>query len=141
MTTIDYFGINPNATELLGNKEFRSVIDANPELSLVTIEAADEYVKEQFYLVELPLPKGHDENVAVIDVDNRGSFMWVLKDDSPSSVTDPSPAFIELLKVMDAYSIENLEARLFLSQSGSFSGDEPEILTAEYDFTTGEYIL
>lgn len=141
MATIEYFGINPNATELLGNKEFRSVIDANPELSLVTIEGADEYVKEQFYLVELPLPKGHDENVAVIDVDNRDSFMWVLKDDSPSSVTDPSPAFIELLKVMDAYSIENLESRLFLSQDDDLSEDSPEVLSAEYDFVKGEYIL
>ena len=116
MVTIEYFGINPNATELLGNKEFRRVIDANPELSLVTIEEEDEYVNRQFYLVELPLPKGHDENVAVIDVDNRDSLMWILND-SFCFVEDPSPAFIELLKVMDDYSIENLEARLFLSQN------------------------
>lgn len=140
MATIEYFGINPNATELLLFKEFRSVIDANPELSLVTIEEADEYVKEQFYLVEFPLPKGHDENVAVIDVDNRGSIMWVLND-SPCFVEDPSPAFIELLKVMDAYSIENLEARLFMSQADDLPEDSPEILAAEYDFTKGEYIL
>ena len=91
-------------------------MNANPELSLVTIEEEDEYVNRQFYLVELPLPKGHDENVAVIDVDNRDSLMWILND-SFCFVEDPSPAFIELLKVMDDYSIENLEARLFLSQN------------------------
>ena len=141
MAYIEYFGLNPNATELLGIKEFRSVVEANPELCLVTIEEEDEYVNRQFYLVELPLPKGHDENVAVIDVDNRDSFMWVLKDDSPSSVTDPSPAFIELLKVMDTYSIENLEARLFMSKDDNLCEDSPEILAAEYDFTTGAYIL
>jgi hypothetical protein len=140
MVTIEYFGINPNATELLGNKEFRRVIEANPELYLVTIEEEDEYVNRQFYLVELPLPKGHDENVAVIDADNRESFMWILNEDL-CSVTDPSPAFIELLKAMDDYSIENLEARLFLSQDDDLSEDSPEILAAEYDFIKGEYIL
>lgn len=140
MANIDYFGIAPEAVELINSDEFRAILEAQPELCLVTVGEEDEYVPKQFYKVELPLPEGHDERVAVIDVDDRGSFMWVLKDDC-DSVTDPSPAFIEILKIMDTFSIEHLEARLFLSQGGGFCGDEPEILAAEFDFAKAEYIL
>lgn len=140
MTTIEYFGINPNATELLNSKEFRSVLETYPELSLVTVEEEHEYAKGHFYKVELPLPEDHDENIAIIDVDDRGTFMWILNEDL-CFVNDPSPAFIEILRVMDAFAIETLDARLFMSQDSELCEDDPEILSAKYNFTIGEYIL
>lgn len=138
MTTIEYFGIAPDATELLNSKEFRSVLETYPELSLVTVEEEHEYAKGYFYRVELPLPEDHGENIAVIDVDNRGTFMWILNEDL-CSVTNPSPAFIAILKIMDSFSVETLDTRLFMSQDSDVSEDDPEALSAEYSFTTGEY--
>lgn len=108
MAYIEYFGIDPqfgDAAELINSPKFQAVLEANPELSLVTIEEKIEYAKGYRYRVELPLPTDHEENIALIDVDNRHSFMWVLKA-ALSSVDDPSPAFIEILKVMDTHSVE-----------------------------------
>lgn len=140
MTTIEYFGINPNATELLNSKEFRSVLETYPELSLVTVEEEHEYAKGYFYKVELPLPEDHDENIAIIDVDDRGTFMWILNEDL-CFVNDPSPAFIEILRVMDSFSVETVDTRLFMSQDSELCEDDPEILFAEYDFKNAVYIL
>lgn len=138
MTTIEYFGIAPHATELLNSKKFRSVLETYPELSLVTVEEEHEYAKGYFYKVELPLPEDHEENIAVIDVDDRGTFMWILNEDL-CSVTNPSPAFIEILRVMDAFSVETLDTRLFLSQDSNICEDDLEALLAEYSLSTGEY--
>ena len=140
MTNIRYTGINPECIDLINSEEFRAVLTAHPALSLITVAEANEYVKEQYYKVELPLPEGYDEPIAVIDVDDRGSFMWVTCDGF-GSVEDPNPAFIAILKIMDNFSVETWDERIFtpLLEERLYA-DHPEILASTFDFTTGEYL-
>lgn len=70
--------------------------------------------------------------------------MWVLYDDF-TVVTDPSDSFIEALTIMDAFVTRTQEERLFLdvrSVSGEVTElyvDDPKVLEADFDYTTGQY--
>jgi hypothetical protein len=141
MVTIDYFGIAPESIELINSEEFRAVLEAHPNLRLVKNDPEAYDKGEEIFLdVTLPLPEDHDDYVGVEDRDNDDAFMWILYDDC-DMVSDPSPAFIEVLKVMDTFSFKTLGERLFSPQSSGRYMDDPALLAAEYDFTTGEYIL
>lgn len=141
MTSIDYFGIAPESIELINSDEFRAVLAAHPNLRLVTPDP-DGYDtgEETFNDVTLPLPEGHDDCVGVEDSDNDDEFMWVLYDDC-DSISDPSPAFIEILKVMDAFSFKTLGERLFSPQRTGRYMDDPALLAAEFDYSQGVYIV
>jgi hypothetical protein len=139
MARIEYSAINPKSVEFINSDEFSAVLAANPNLRLVTAGEYDEDGNELIVDVTLPLPENHHANVAVMDTDG---LMWVLHD-SYCVVKNPSPAFVEVLKVMDAYSVETLAARIY-SREGQFAWlyvEEADILAAEFDFANGEYIL
>jgi hypothetical protein len=140
MAHIEYSGINPESIELINSNEFGAVLAAHPELKLVTVEEDDETGAEIFNEATLPLPEGYYDCVAVMDRSVPDAFMWVLND-SQCFTEDPSPAFIDVLKVMDAFSVKTQEERLFLSMDPDFYTDDPEVLAAKFDFATGEYIL
>lgn len=139
MATIEYFGITPEAVELVNSQKFQDILKAYPHLRLVTstYEDSDE---EVFTETTLPLAEDSFDYIGLEDRNNPDSFMWVLYDDY-AHVDSPSPAFIEILKLMDAFSIKTLQARLFVSGDGGFVGDSEEILAAEFDFSTGKYVL
>lgn len=139
MATIEYAGINPESIELLNSEEFCALLTAHQSLRLITVEEDDEG-DEIFTHVPLPLPEGHYDCVAVVDKADNDAFMWVLYDDCVS-VQDPSPAFVEVLRVMDDYSKSTLGERLFISRDLDLYVDSPEVLTAEFDFATGDYVL
>ena len=141
MAHIEYSGINPESIELVNSDEFRAVLAAHPNLQLVTVDEDEETGDEIFNEVTLPLPEGYYDCVALMDRSNPDSFMWVLND-SPAFVEDPCSGFIEVLKVMDAYSVKTLEERLFeLEGHPGLYLDSEEVLAAEFDFANGEYIL
>lgn len=139
MARIEYSAIHPKSVELINSDEFQTVLAANPNLRLVTFGEDDEDSNELLIDVTLPLPEGNDKFVAVMDAD---ALMWVLQV-SYCIVKDPSTAFIEVLKVMDAYYAKTLGQRLF-TREGQFAWlpvSEAEMLAAEYDFATGEYLF
>jgi hypothetical protein len=125
MARIEYSAISPASVEFINSDEFRAVLTAHPNLRLVTIGEEDEDGDELLVDVTLPLPEGHNEFVAVMDTD---ALMWVLQV-SYCIVKDPSPAFVEVLKVMDAYSVKTLEERLFSREGQS-----------AFDFANGDYV-
>lgn len=141
MARIEYIAINPKAIEFINSDEFRTVLAANPNLQLVTIEYND-HGKEVFNEVPLPLPEDYNNCVALTDHDNPDALMWVLND-SYCLVKDPSPAFIEILKVMDAFHVKTIKERLFSleGQSTWLYLGSAEVLAAEFNFATAEYIL
>lgn len=139
MTIIDYLGLAPDSIELVNSAEFRAVLAANPNLRVITVREDEETGDETAIDLTLPLPDNHDAYVAVIDSDND-ELMWVLYDDE-DTVYDPSPAFIEILKIMDAYSRRHLETRIFIPKDKNLSIDDEVVLDAEYDYTTGDYFL
>jgi hypothetical protein len=139
MANIDYTGIDPSSIELVNSEEFRAALTAYPNLSLVTVDE-DEDDNEIFNEVVLPLSEGTDVCLAVMDSDDEDAFMWVLYDNY-ESVYDPSPAFIEILRVMDVFSHKTLNQRLFISMSRELYRDSPEALAAEFDFTKGDYVI
>lgn len=139
MTSIEYLGLNPDSVELINSKQFRAVLDANPNLRVITVREDEETGEETLTDLTLPLPDSHNDYVAVLDSDND-ELMWVLYDDC-DEVYDPSPAFIEILKVMDAYSRRHLESRIFIPKDENLSIEDEVVLDAEYDYTTGDYFL
>ena len=142
MTTIEYSGIAPEDVALINSPEFRAVLAAHPNLKVVTVEEtydADE-ITEIFHEMKLPLVDGIPDYIAVMDRDDEDAFMWVLHDDY-ATVEDPSPAFVEVLKLMDAFSIKTLEERLFQPSNEDLYNDSPEVLAADFDFANGDYIL
>lgn len=140
MTTINYSGISPQSFGLVNSEAFRFLLRDNPSLSLVEVSYDDEDGDEIFGPVTLPLEYEADNGIALIDSAADDKFMWVLNDDY-YSVEDPSDSLIEALKIMDAFSIRTQEVRLFECQNTGLYLDDPQILEADYDFTTGEYIL
>jgi hypothetical protein len=139
MARIEYSAINPGSIAFINSDEFRSVLTANPNLRLVTVGEHDEDGNELIVDVALPLAKNHHANVAVMDTDG---LMWVLHY-SYCIVKNPSPAFIEVLKVMDAYSVKTWQERIY-SREGQFAWlyiGKADILAAEFDFANGEYML
>lgn len=139
MVSIEYNGLNPDCMELINSKQFRAVLAAHPSLRVVTVREDEETGEASVIDLTLPLPESHNNYVAVIDSGND-ELMWVLYDDS-DAVYDPSPAFIELLKVMDAYSRRHLESRIFIPKDENLSIDNEAVLDAEYDYITGDYFL
>lgn len=142
MTTIEYSGIAPEDVALINSPEFRAVLAAYPNLKVVTVEENYDSgeLKEIFREMQLPLVDGIPDYIAVMDRDDEDAFMWVLHDDY-ATVEDPSPAFIEVLKLMDAFSLKTLDERLFQPANEDLYTDSPEVLAAEFNFTTGDYIL
>lgn len=145
MTTIEYSAIAPEDVTLVNSPEFRAILAAHPNLKVVTVEETGEvdgaYNRTEIYHeMALPLVDGIPDYIGVIDRDDDEAFLWVLHDDYVM-VQDPSPAFIELLKLMDAFSIKTLDERLFHSGNEGVYADSPEVLAAEFDFTVGDYIL
>lgn len=139
MARIEYSAINPKSVELINSDEFKAVLAAHPNLRLVTFGEMDEDDNELLIDVTLPLPEGNDSFVAVMDGE---ALMWVLQV-SYCIVKNPSPALIDVLKVMDAYSVKTLGQRIY-SREGQFAWlyvEEADILAAEFDFANGEYIL
>ena len=139
MVSIEYLGINPDSIELINSKQFRAVLAANPNLRVVTVRDDEETGDETVIDLTLPLPENHDDYVAVLDSDND-EHLWVLYDDC-DTVDDPSPAFIEILKIVDAYSRKHLESRIFIPKDETLSIEDEIVLDAEYDYTTGDYFL
>ena len=139
MVSIDYLGLNPDAIELINSKQFRAVLAAHPNLRVITVREDEETGDETLTDLTLPLPENHNEYVAVID-SNNDELMWVLYDDC-DEVYDPSPAFIEILKIMDAYSRKHLESRIFIPKDENLSIEDEVVLDSEYDYTTGDYFL
>lgn len=139
MARIEYIGINPKFIEFINSDEFNAALSANPNLRLVTLGEYDEDGNELIVDVTLPLPEGHNEYLAVMNAEN---FMWVLQD-SYCIVKDPSPAFIEVLKVMDAFHVKIIKERLFSleGQSAWLYLGSAEVLAAEYDYANAEYII
>lgn len=146
MTSIEYSAIAPEDVALINSPECRAILAAHPNLKVVTVEETDEVdgiyyeTAEIFHEMTLPLVDGIPDYIGVIDRDDDEAFLWVLHDDYVM-VQDPSPAFIELLKLMDAFSIKTLDERLFHSRNEGVYADSPEVLAAEFDFTVGDYIL
>lgn len=139
MASIDYFGLKLTDIEFVNSEAFRATLEAHPNLRLVTIYE-DEYGDDTAVDITIPIQECHDAYVGIEDRDNDETFLWVLYDDC-ETVIDPSPAFIEILKLMDAYSIRTLEERIFSTNDGDdLDIPYPEILKAEFDFTTGDYL-
>lgn len=138
MVTIEYMGMDPEEVELVNSPEFRAALDAHPNVRLVTV-TEDDKGNDIYHEASLPLSATGD-NVAVLEWENEDSFLWVLFAED-AHVHDPSPAFIDILKVMDAYSVKTYEERLFLSPDEDVLNSDPEVLAAPYDFNTGDYIL
>lgn len=138
MAHIEYSAIHPKFTEFITSEEFNAVLIANPNLKLVRIEEDAETEEELFN----PLPESFYDCVALMDRNDPDAFMWVLND-SYCIAKDPSPVFIDVLKVMDAYYAKTLNQRIF-TREGQFAWlpvTEEEMLAVEYDFTTGEYLF
>lgn len=140
MVHIEYSGISPESVELINSDQLGSVLAAHPNLRLVTVEEDEDDDNEVYNEVVLPLPEEHDACVAVMDKDDDDAFMWVLNDDY-QMVADPSPAFVEVLRVMDDFSKQTLAERLFMTQHDDLYVDSPEVLAAEFDFSIGDYII
>ena len=139
MPSIEYAGISPDAIELINSKEFRSVLDKHPNLRLVTVDEDDDGY-EVFNDVALPVSEEHDDYVGILDTANGDEFMWILYDDYVA-VSDPSFSFVDILKAMDAFSVETLKERIFQPTNGEHYVDDPAILAAEFDFNLGTYII
>jgi hypothetical protein len=137
---IDYYGIGPESIELVNSEEFRTLITANPNLKVVAQRTNKVTGKETLDEISLPLPEGHTGYVGVKERDNNEEFMWVLYDDS-HMVVDPSPAFIEILKLMDTFSVETLDSRLFIPEDDELDTYDEKLRHVEFDFTTGDYKL
>lgn len=139
MARIEYSAIHPKFAEFINSDEFKAVLAANPNLRLVTFGEDDEDGNELLIDATLPMPEGSDKFVGVMNADG---ILWVLHD-SYCIVKDPSPEFIAVLKVMDAYYAKTLNQRIF-TREGQFAWlpvSEAEMLAVEYDFTTGEYLF
>lgn len=140
MTTINYSGISPQAFGLVNSEAFHFLLANNPNLSLMEVSYDDEDGDEIFTVITPPLDYEADNCIALIDHADNDKFVWVLYDDY-ASVEDPSDSLIEALKIMDAFSIRTQESRLFECQNTGLYLDDPQLLEADYDFITGEYIL
>lgn len=139
MARIEYSSIHPKFAEFINSEEFKAVLAAHPNLRLVAFGEEDEDGDELLIDVTLPLSEDNDKIVGVMDEE---AILWVLQF-SYCIVKDPSPAFIEVLKVMDAYYAKTLNQRIF-TREGQFAWlpvTEEEMLAVEYDFATGEYLL
>lgn len=140
MTTINYSGIDPQAFGLVNSEAFHFLLENNPNLALVEVSYDDEDGDEVFTHCALPLHYEADNGIGIIDRTDGEKFMWVLNDDY-YSVEDPSDSFIEALVIMDAFSIRTQETRLFQPKNTGLYQDDLRILEADYDFTTGDYVL
>lgn len=142
MAYIEHYGIDSrfcNAAGLVNSEDFRTLLAANPHLYLFETEYSGIWAEDAtFSEVTPPFPENYQPNLFIRDTITNET-MWILYDDL-AEVEDPSPEFIEILKIMDVHSLKNLNKRIFQTPL-HFKDDDPGILAAEYDFTTGEYIL
>lgn len=138
MATIEYMGMSTDAVELVNSAEFKAALEAHPNLRLVTVEQ-DDNGDDVYTDVSFPL-KASDDNIAVLDRENEDYFMWVLLEEN-AHVHDPSPAFIAILGIMDAFAIKTYGERLYLSPDEEVLCDDPKVLAATYDFSIGDYLL
>lgn len=142
MAYIEYHGIDTrfcNAAELLNSAEFRAVLDANPHLYLLESEYFGIWGEDVTYSeVTPPVPEKYSSNVFIRDTLHNNA-MHVIYDDL-TEVFDPSPELIEILKLMDAFSVKVMNKRIFQPPL-YFKNDDPEILSAKFDFNEGSYQL
>lgn len=142
MAYIEYYGIDTrfcNAAEFLNSAEFRAVLDANPHLCLLKSEYSGIWAEDvTFSEVTLPVRENYPSNLFIRDTKNNKA-MNVIYDDL-TEVIDPSPEFIEILQLMDAFSVKTLNKRIFEAPL-NFKTDDPEILSAEFDFQKSAYKL
>jgi hypothetical protein len=146
---IIYEGIDPRfsaSAEMVNSAEFRVILAANPHLQLFEVEdygVFDAWDKNRcrdttFRELTLPMSENHSEHVEIRDTKNNKT-MWILFDDT-TEVEDPSPELIAILKIMDAYSLKTRNKRIF-STPQHYEHDDHVVLSAEYDFATGDYKL
>jgi hypothetical protein len=140
MTIISYYAINPQCYGLLSTEGFHYLLKNNPNLDLVEVSYDDETGDEIFTSIKTPLHSEPENCIALIDRTDDDKFMWVLYDDE-ASVEEPSDALIEALTIMDAFSIKVEEVRIFIQEDCEYDLDDPRLLEADFDFTTGEYEL
>lgn len=142
MAYIEYYGIDTrfcNATEFLNSAEFRAVLEANPHLQLLETEYSDIWGEDAMDLeITLPIRENYPSNLFIRDTLNNKA-MHVIYDDL-TQVIDPSPEFIEILKLMDAFSVKTFNKRIFEAPL-NLKNDTPEILSAEFDFQKSAYKL
>lgn len=142
MAYIEYYGIDTrfcNAAEFLNSAEFRAVLDANPHLQLLETEYSDIWGEDAMDLeITLPIRENYPSNLFIRDTLNNKA-MHVIYDDL-TQVIDPSPEFIEVLELMDAFSVKTLNKRIFEAPI-NFNTDNAEILSAEFDFQKSAYKL
>lgn len=142
MAYIEYYGIDTrfcNAAGLLNSAEFRAVLNANPHLYLLESEYSGIWAEDvTFSEVNPPVRENYPSNVFIRDTKNDKA-MNVIYDDL-TEVIDPSPEFIEILELMDAFSVKTLTKRIFEAPL-NFKNDDPEILSAKFDFQKGTYKL
>lgn len=137
---IEYYGIDTrfcNAAEFLNSAEFRAVLDANPHLQLLETEYSDIWGEDAMDLeITLPVRENYPSNLFIRDTLNNNT-MNVIYDDL-TVVEDPSPEFIEVLELMNVFSVKTFNKRIFEAPI-NFKTDAPEILSAEFDFQKGSY--
>lgn len=140
MAYVEYHGIDTrfcDATAFLNSSGFRAILDKNPHLYLLESEYKGIWGEDvTFHEVNPPFPEKYSSNLFIRDTLNDKA-MHIIYDDL-TEVIDPSPEFIEILKLMDTFSIETLNKRIFTS-SQDWKADSQEIMTAEYDFSEGAY--
>lgn len=139
MAHIEFEGISPTEYKLINSKKFRKLLEQHPNLRLVSVSEDEDSDEEIFTDVLLPLDAEHDDYVALMDTSCDDQFMWVLFDDFVS-VQDPSDSLIQVLLLMDKYSIKKHGNRLFLDQDSELYNDDPALLEAVFDFGTGHYV-
>jgi hypothetical protein len=140
MAYIEYHGIDTrfcNASEFLNSARFRAVLDANPHLYLFESGYAGIWAEEvTLGEVNPPFPENYYPNLFIKDT-KTDTTMWVLYD-GLAEVEDPSPEFIEIMELMDAFSLKIQNQRIF-EPLPYYKKDEPEMLAAEFDFVEGAY--
>lgn len=142
MTYIEYYGIDNrfcNSAELVNSAEFRAILAANPHLQLLETEYSDIWGEDAMDLeIILPIRENHPSNLFIRDTKNKNALNVIF--DDLTEVIDPTPEFIEILKLMDAFSVKTLNKRIFEAPL-NFKNDDTVILSAEFDFQKGSYKL
>lgn len=142
MVYIEYYGIDTrfcNSAELVNSAEFRAILAANPHLQLLETEYSDIWGEDAMDLeITLPIRDNHPSNLFIRDIKNKNALNVIF--DDLTEVIDPSPEFIEILKLMDAFSVKTFNKRIFEAPL-NLKNDDPTILSSEYDFEQGAYKL
>lgn len=139
--TIDYFGLGPQCLDFANGKEFRDAISRHGYELLVDANG------DQEVSVAVDQPVSGHGYLSVVDPVSAGRF-YVLYDDETWSELE-SPGFTEILSLMDAYSKETFQSRLFMAEPETddeedeldlWVGEDHPFYGLEFDFATGKYV-